>query len=248
MFKTIIASLSLCCLLISCNKPAATAYTYVASNPVAPDTSRVVLPGTVGIKTYLALGDSYTIGQSVAVNERFPVQVTTQLNSLNIRFNQPEIIAQTGWTTGNLLAAITSTPASKPSYDIVTLLIGVNNQYQHRTTDEYGQQFTTLLLKAIQYAGNKNNRVFVLSIPDYSVTPFAANSNTAQIAMEIDAFNAINKQIALQYNVHYLDITGFTRQSATNPSLVATDGLHPSGIEYGIWANVLVPMIRAVLQ
>jgi lysophospholipase L1-like esterase len=245
MLKTIVASISILCLLLSCQKPEAT---YVPSNPVIPNNNPVVPSDTSLIRTYLALGDSYTIGQSVAINERFPVQAVTLLSSLHIKFSQPEIIAQTGWTTGNLLSAIGNTPPSKPSYDIVSLLIGVNNQYQHRTQDEYLQEFTVLLNKSIQYAGNNKRRVFVLSIPDYSVAPFANNSNTAQIAGEIDAFNAINKQIALQYSVNYLDITGFTRQAATNPSLIASDGLHPSGIEYGVWSDKLVPMIRAVLQ
>jgi len=248
MLKTICAAISILCLLLSCKKPERTTYRYVPSNPVTPNTNPVVLPDTGGVKTFLALGDSYTIGQSVAVRDRFPVQTVSLLNSLNILFSQPEIIAQTGWTTGHLLSAIGSTPPSKPRYDIVSLLIGVNNQYQRRTQDEYSQQFTTLLEIAIRYAGNNKRRVFVLSIPDYSVTPFASNSNTVQIAAEIDAFNAINRQIALQYNVNYLDITGYTRMAATDPSLVANDGLHPSGIEYAVWARHLVPAIRAVLQ
>ncbi len=235
-------------LLFSCTKPATTRPATVSSNPVVPDTSVIILPNTTIGKTYLALGDSYTIGQSVAESERFPVQVATKLTSLNINFSIPEIIAQTGWTTDNLLSRLSTAAPSKPAYDIVSLLIGVNNQYQHRTQDEYRQQFETLLIKSIQYAGNRKERVFVLSIPDYSVTPFASNSDTAFIARQIDSFNVINKQIALQYNVNYLDITGFTRMAAINSSLIAGDGLHPSGIEYHVWADNLVPMIRAVLQ
>lgn len=105
-----------------------------------------------------------------------------------------------------------------------------------------------MLTKAIEYAGNKKSRVFVLSIPDYSVTPFASGSNKALISKQIDSFNVINKAIALQHNVNYLNITGFTKLAAADPSLTASDGLHPSGIEYGVWAEHLVPMIRAVLQ
>ena len=235
-------------LLLSCAKPATTRPATVPSSPVVPDTSVIILPNTTSGKTYLALGDSYTIGQSVIESEQFPVQAATQLTSLNIKFSTPEIIAQTGWTTGNLLSRLSTAAPSKPSYDIVSLLIGVNNQYQHRTQDEYRQQFETLLIKSIQYAGNRKERVFVLSIPDYSVTPFASNSDTAFIARQIDSFNVINKQIALQYSVNYLDITGFTRMAATNTSLIAGDGLHPSGIEYRVWADNLVPMIQSALQ
>ncbi len=220
----------------------------VPPNPANTDTGIVQFPDTTGIKTYLALGDSYTIGQSVAETDRYPVQVVARLNSLNIKFNQPEIIAQTGWTTGNLLARLASAPPVNARYDIVTLLIGVNNQYRQRTQDEYRQEFTSLLTKAIEYAGNNNSRVFVLSIPDYSVTPFASGSNKVLISKQIDSFNVINKTIALQYNVNYLNITGFTQLAAADPSLTASDGLHPSGIEYGVWAQNLVPMIRDVLQ
>ena len=220
----------------------------VPPNPANTDTGIVQFPDTTGIKTYLALGDSYTIGQSVAETDRYPVQVVARLNSLNIKFKQPEIIAQTGWTTGNLLARLASAPPVNARYDIVTLLIGVNNQYRQRTQDEYRQEFTSLLTKAIEYAGNNNRRVFVLSIPDYSVTPFASGSNKVLISKQIDSFNVINKTIALQYNVNYLNITGFTKLAAADPSLTASDGLHPSGIEYGVWAQNLVPMIRDVLQ
>lgn len=136
----------------------------IPNNPVPPnagntDTGIVQYPDTAEIKTYLALGDSYTIGQSVAETERYPVQVVTRLNSLTIKFNQPEIIAQTGWTTGNLLARLASAPPVNARYDIVTLLIGVNNQYRQRTQDEYRQEFTSLLTKAIEYAGNRDYKV-----------------------------------------------------------------------------------------
>ena len=247
MLKTILGAVSLLCMFVCCKKPVTTQYTMPAS-PVIPNDTTIILPDTLSGKTYLALGDSYTIGQSVAVSERFPVQVATKLSRLNIKFTTPEIIAQTGWTTASLLSSLGGAAPKKTAYDIVTLLIGVNNQYQHRSQEEYRQQFEILLIKSIQYAGNNKQRVFVLSIPDYSVTPFASGSNTAMIAMEIDAFNTINKKIALQYNVNYLDITGFTRLAATDPSLIAGDGLHPSGIEYSVWANNLAPMIQAALQ
>jgi len=234
-------------LLLACEKPTA----FGPSTYIPPaDTAVVTVPGDTASspKTYLALGDSYTIGQSVSVADRFPVQTVALLNNLYTTFSQPEIIAQTGWTTANLLSAINSNPPSKPSYDIVSLLIGVNNQYQHRTQNEYRLEFTTLLERAIQYAGNKKNRVFVLSIPDYSVTPFASASNTALIAKQIDSFNLINKSLALQYQVNYLNITEDTRQAAVDPSLIASDGLHPSASGYAVWAAKLAPMIQLALR
>ncbi len=250
MVKTIVALLAVICFMLCCKKPEAVRYVSVPSNPVDTVpvyTPPVVLPDTT-VRTFLALGDSYTIGQSVPETDRYPVQVVGLLARQNINFNQPEITAQSGWTTGNLLARLASAPPLNARYDIVTLLIGVNNQYRRGTQDVYRQEFTSLLTKAIQYAGNNNKRVFVLSIPDYSVTPFATGSNKALISKQIDSFNVINKEIALKNKVNYLDITGFTRLAGANPSLLASDGLHPSGTEYRVWAENLVPMIRDVLQ
>jgi len=243
MLRTFISAGGLLCLLLSCEKPE----TRPSSNPVIPVNDSLVV-GDTTVRTYLALGDSYTIGQSVAFSDRFPVQAVSLLNNQNIKFEQPEIIAQTGWTTGNLLSRINNNPPAKSTYDIVTLLIGVNNQYQHRTQDEYRQQFTSLLERSIEYAGNRKKRVIVLSIPDYSVTPYASNSDKELIAKQIDSFNVINKTISQQYQVNYIDITGDTRQAAIYPSLIASDGLHPSGSAYAVWAAKLVPVIKAVLQ
>jgi lysophospholipase L1-like esterase len=253
MVKTIVALIALMCFMLCCKKPETVRYVTVPSNPAVPvpvytPPPPVVIPDTAGFRTFLALGDSYTIGQSVPETDRYPVQVVGLLNRQNIKFNQPEIIAQSGWTTGNLLARLASAPPVNGKYDIVTLLIGVNNQYRRGTQAVYRQEFISLLTKAIQYAGNNNKRVFVLSIPDYSVTPFASNSNRDLISKQIDSFNVINKDIALQNNVNYLDITGFTRLAGANPSLLASDGLHPSGTEYKVWAENLLPMIRDVLQ
>ena len=193
-------------------------------------------------KTYLALGDSYTIGESVSESERFPVQTVKLLRQQNIDIADPAIIAVTGWTTGNLLNALNNNPPKK-DYSIVTLLIGVNNQYQGRSLNEYKVGFTELLNRAISYAGNNRNHVFVISIPDYSVTPFAEIYDTARIAKEIDAFNAANKAITLNEGVAYIDITPISREVRNKPSLVARDGLHPSGEQYKKWSEFLAPVI-----
>ena len=199
-------------------------------------------------KTYLALGDSYTIGESVAAQDRFPAQtVSMLLNNNGIRFSTPEYIAVTGWTTGNLLNSINSVPPKRSTYDFVTLLIGVNNQYQGRSLAEYSREFTNLLNIAIRYAGNRPSRVAVLSIPDWSVTPFADGLDTAMIRKQIDTFNVINKQISLANAVHYIDITPSTRMALTDRSLLAGDGLHPSGKEYKKWATMLAAVIKSAL-
>jgi lysophospholipase L1-like esterase len=221
--------------------------------PYVPPTTPPTVPAPTGPvpfpsagKSFLALGDSYTIGQSVTTDERFPYQTARLLIAAGIPVKEPVIIATTGWTTGNLLSAVATNPPTN-NYDIVTLLIGVNNQYQHRPLEEYKSEFTMLLNKAIGYANNNPLHVFVVSIPDYSVTPFASGLNMAQIAMEIDQFNAANKQITLAAGVHYIDITPISRQGATEPALQATDGLHPSGKQYGLWSQLLAPEIKAAL-
>ena len=208
--------------------------------------SPVVVNDTV-YKSYLALGDSYTIGQSVAVTDRFPAQAKTMLLNDSIQFLTPEYIAVTGWTTGNLLNSLNSVSPTRSTYDFVSLLIGVNNQYQGRSQAEYSTEFNNLLNTAIRYAGNRPLRVAVLSIPDWSVTPFANGLDTALIRRQIDSFNVINKQITLAHGVHYIDITPSTRMALTDRSLLATDGLHPSGKEYKKWATLLAAFIKSVL-
>lgn len=193
--------------------------------------------------TYLALGDSYTIGESVAPGERYPVLAMQGSGIPGL----PDIIATTGWTTGDLLQALArEKPVS--GYQVVSLLIGVNNQYQGRSRDEYRDQFTSLLKAAIALAGDRAGHVIVLSIPDYSVTPFARGRglDTTLIAAQIDSFNQINHSLALQYGVNYLDVTGESRKAANDPSLLAADGLHFSGKEYSIWAGFMVPVIKKI--
>ena len=209
--------------------------------------SRQPFPADSSYNTYLALGDSYTIGQSVPVTERFPIQAKNFLQMAGKKMAEPEIIATTGWTTTDLKNAIMARSPSGP-YHLVSLLIGVNDQYQFHDTTGYRQRFTGLLSTAIQLAGNKPSHVFVLSIPDYSVTPFAASSDTAQIRKEIDQFNAINKEVTAGYNCNYLDITPSTREAKNDLSLLASDGLHPSGKEYKKWAERLAQIMKPVLQ
>jgi lysophospholipase L1-like esterase len=232
MFRTILF-LSIFCLLACCSNG--------ENNIVMNDTL------TPGEHSYLALGDSYTIAQSVPLAESYPAQTVNILSAENIKFAAPEIIARTGWTTTDLLDKINSSPPQRSSYDIVTLLIGVNNQYQHLSEEQYKIEFTILLNRAIHYANNEKKRVIVLSIPDYSVTPFAVGSDTAYIAQQIDLFNKINKTIALEKDVNYLDITNYTRVG-TDRSMVAFDGLHPSGKEYAIWSQDLAAMIVSILK
>lgn len=193
--------------------------------------------------SYLALGDSYTIGESVPIAERYPVQAVKMMRADHLNIGDPEIIATTGWTTGNLIDAL-KTYTAPNTHTIVTILIGVNNQYQGRSQSEYRDQFTSLLQQSISLAGNKASHVIVLSIPDYSVTPFARGLNISAIASQIDSFNVINQQIARDLGAQYLDITGESRKAASDSSLVARDGLHFSGKEYGIWAALLAPVMK----
>ena len=196
---------------------------------------------------YLALGDSYTIGQSVAPAENFPNQVVALLHNDSFSFEPPRIIARTGWTTDELGNGIVESNSVEPLQQqyFVSLLIGVNNQYRGRSVDNYKPEFEELLKKAIHFAGGHSEHVIVISIPDWSVTPFAIGRDRNKIAMEIDEYNAANKKISLQYNVEYLDITSWTREAATDLSLVAGDGLHPSGKEYKRWAEKIAAFFKS---
>jgi lysophospholipase L1-like esterase len=206
-------------------------------------------PPVANVTRYLlALGDSYTIGQGVAPAERFAQQTVQLLQGDSLSFEAPEIIAQTGWTTLTLQQQLAMAPPSRTRYDAVTLLIGVNNQFQRRPQSEYRTQFTQLLQQAIQYAGNNTQRVTVLSIPDWGVTPFANGYDRALVAAQIDSFNVINRELSAQYRVNYIDITPISRQAATDVGLLAPDGLHPSGRMYGLWAERLRPVVKAGLR
>lgn len=211
-------------------------------------TSLAVPAASDSDRSYLALGDSYTIGESVEVSDRYPVQAGQLLRSLD-HFNckPPDIIATTGWTTGNLLTAL-SLVNPPHTYDLVTLLIGVNNQFQGGSQSEYRDQFTALLQQSIVLAGNRPSHVLVLSIPDYSVTPFAKGRNTAYIASQIDSLNRINYEVSLNFKVSYLDVTTESRKASNDLSLIADDGLHFSGKEYGIWARLMEPVMKEILK
>jgi lysophospholipase L1-like esterase len=199
-----------------------------------------------GDYTYLALGDSYTIGESVDTDERFPVQLSKKLTENGFWVGSPEIVARTGWTTDELAEAITGRNLDE-KYDLVTLLIGVNNQYRGGDSDEYRTQFAELLQTAIEFAGNDTS-VIVVSIPDYGVTPFGQSNNPGKIAEEIDLFNRINFEETKRTGAHYVDITGISRQAKNNAELVAPDGLHPSGEMYRLWVEEIYPVARKILE
>lgn len=196
--------------------------------------------------SYLALGDSYTIGESVAESARYPVVLATKLQEKKIDIGLPRIIARTGWTTDELLSAIENQnpPAT---YDLVSLLIGVNNQYRGYDIAVYQQEFETLLKIAIQKAKGKPERVFVVSIPDYGVTPFAKNSDKEKIARELDQYNVLNKAIAQKYQVRYFDITPISRQAKDDAALIAEDDLHPSGKMYAAWVALMTEEVAKML-
>lgn len=194
--------------------------------------------------SYLALGDSYTIGEAVLLSESFPYQTVQLLRSKNIQISAPEIIAKTGWTTDELIDAISTTNFLK-KYDFVSLLVGVNNQYRERDINEFKNEFELLIKKAIKFAGDKAKWVFVLSIPDWGITPFAVDRDPQKIAAEIDAYNEICKTITEKYNCVFIEITQGQREDNTFDNMIATDGLHPSAAEYSKWANKLADAIAA---
>lgn len=196
---------------------------------------------------FLALGDSYTIGESVAETEAWPAQLRDSLLSARIDMRDLRIIARTGWTTNELQAAIEGTPDLKASYDLVSLLIGVNNQYRGYPFSQYEEEFPQLLQKALDFAGGDTFRVFVLSIPDYGATPFGQNGDPDQIGQELDEYNAFALKTAEEWGISFFDITPISREAEADPELVARDGLHPSGKMYRRWVELIKEDIRAKL-
>ena len=197
---------------------------------------------------YLALGDSYTIGEGVAEDGRWPVVLARALRAEGVALEDPRIIATTGWTTDELAAAI---DAAEPlgEWDFVSLLVGVNNQYRGRSLENYREEFTTLLQRAISLVRGRAERVLVLAIPDWGVTPFgtASGRDVAQIARELDAFNAAAAAICAEHGVAFVDIAPVARVRGAEAAMLAEDGLHPSAAMYALWAAQALPVARRLL-
>lgn len=187
--------------------------------------------------SYLALGDSYTIGESVDSLNRYPNQFVSLLEQRNILVDNPLIIAKTGWTTDELKKEILSYNI-KDKFDLVSLLIGVNNQYRGRSSVNFKEEFEELLKMAIQFT--KSEKVTVLTIPDWGKTPFARDRNIKSIEDSINVYNSIVKDICKIYNVNVIDIVDITRQVNNRPELLARDSLHPSGLMYKMWAKKML--------
>jgi len=199
---------------------------------------------------YLALGDSYTIGESVDESERWSNQLAELIKSSFERIERDvevTVIARTGWTTSELWEGIQARQIDPP-YDLVSLLIGVNNQYRGYDINEYREQFVFLLTKAIEYAGGDPQHVIVLSIPDWGVTPFAQGREIEQIAKDIDAFNSVNREETEKAGALYVDVTTVSREAAHDPSLISSDGLHPSGKMYAKWAKLACPAALKIMR
>ena len=197
--------------------------------------------------SFLALGDSYTIGEQLPLIESFPYQTVQLLRKGCYHFYAPEILAKTGWTTDELATAADSYPFLK-SYDFVTLLIGVNNQYRGRSVEEFEIQFSGLLSLAIRLSGENRERVVVLSIPDWGLTPFAEGREKEKISAEIDLFNAACNRIAVSERIHFIDITASQRKDVADESFLAADKLHPSGKEYAKWAEAVSEWMSEILK
>ena len=198
--------------------------------------------------SYLALGDSYTIGEGVDEAVRWPMQLAQGLRDAGVAITDPRIIATTGWTTDELSAAM---DAAEPlgEWDFVSLLIGVNNQYRGRDVDDYVGEFARLLQRAAALAGGRANRVLVLSIPDWGVTPFAFASGRDRhaIADDLDAYNAAAGELCEAHGVAFVDITGISRDGGGEPAMLADDGLHPSEAQYARWAEAALPVAARLL-
>lgn len=196
--------------------------------------------------SWLALGDSYTIGEAVAAHERWPAVLAQHLRQAGTPIDEPQIVAVTGWTTDELAQGMDAA-ALMPPYDLVTLQIGVNNQYRGRPANDYRAQFAGLLDRAIALAGGRVARVVVASIPDWGVTRFAREQgrDRARIAVELDAYNALARTDTERSGARFVDITGISRQ---HPELLADDGLHPSAAQYALWVEAIEPAVRAALR
>ena len=194
-------------------------------------------------QSYLALGDSYTIGESVPENQRWPSQLTKLLSEKNIHISLPRIIAKTGWTAKELKTEINNSKLDYP-YDWVSLLIGVNNQYQGKSLKEFKEHFEILLSDAITFAGDNKEQVFVVSIPDWGVMPFSKNLDKEKIAKEIDDFNQVIYEVCVFKGVHFVDITPISRSANNRKDFIAKDSLHPSGVQYTAWVQKIISLFQ----
>jgi lysophospholipase L1-like esterase len=197
---------------------------------------------------FLALGDSYTIGEGVTPDERWPMQLARLLRAEGVAIADPGIVATTGWTTDELSAAMDATSLSPP-YALVTLLIGVNNQYRGRSVANYREEFSALLARAIALAGEHADRVVVVSIPDWGVTGFARTSgrDVHRVGIEIDAFNATAHEIARGRGIAFVDVTSLSRTAGDGDDMLVADRLHPSGAQYALWAEPIFAAARQML-
>lgn len=211
----------------------------------APITDSTINNSDTGL-SFLALGDSYTIGQSVPASDRFPVQAAAMLNDSGIAVKKPAIIAVTGWSTADLLEGIAYNDP-KPGYDIITLLIGVNDQFRLHDTTGYRARFTACLNEAGRLR-SPTGHIFILSIPDYSYTPFGRANDPGLISDELADFNLVNRSVAEKAHIPYTDVTTISTLGRNDASMIAPDGLHPSGKQYKLWAEALVKNIRSALQ
>lgn len=238
--------------LLSCSSDDSASKTPVTPTlPVTPPVTQIPTTPIANSIKYLTLGDSYTIGQSVCETCRYPEQLKASLKAIYPQTDfSLKIIATTGWTTSNLISAInTQNPDS--DYDLVTLLIGVNNQYQHMDFSVYQKEFPELLTKAISLAKGDKKNVIVLSIPDYAYTPFAANyseANRMKISNEINQYNTFAENTCISKGVVFISITDITRQGLSNSSLVTSDGLHPSELAYKLFVGRILPDTKIALQ
>ncbi|WP_247237031.1 SGNH/GDSL hydrolase family protein [Telluribacter sp. SYSU D00476] len=213
----------------------------------AADSDPMTTPDTNQGLRFLSLGDSYTIGESVPASDRWSVILADLLRAEGVVIQSPDIIARTGWTTAELSEAIRQAN-NRNTYDLVSLLIGVNNQYRGQSQERYRTEFRELLQTSINFAGGRADRVVVLSIPDWGVTPFAATRNREQIARKIDAFNAVAKEEAGKAGVRYVDITPISRTALDDPTMVASDGLHYSGKMHRLWAQETLPVVKSLIS
>jgi lysophospholipase L1-like esterase len=201
-------------------------------------------------RRFLALGDSYTIGEGVDAKDRWPVQLAATLHSSGISIGEPHIVARTGWTTAELLDAVVAASPPLPSaHDLVTLLIGVNDQYRGYGVTAFRSGFEALFARAVELAANDPRRAVVVSIPDWGVTPFARSDPRGReaIAAEIDAFNTVAKRLATESGAAFVDITGDSRRAAGDSTLLAADSLHPSAAMYSSWVELVQPAARHAL-